>query len=85
MIEFDYERVNGRGFRVYAEFVDMYGKKCYVVESSGVEPGIWLQPEVKYVENPGVHLANLLLTPEDAADLAAVLIRASQEKRRESR
>ena len=70
-IDFDHQSSTNRGFRIYSEFADMYDQQVYVVESSGVNPGIWIQMKKK---------ENVLLSPEQCRDLAIVLLRASQEK-----
>jgi hypothetical protein len=38
---------NERGFAVYAEFVDLYGKRCTVLRSSIIgKPAVWIQNEI---------------------------------------
>lgn len=46
-----------RGFAIYEDFTDLYGKKCCVVASSlATKRCVWIQNEV--TEHMGEHLAN---------------------------
>jgi hypothetical protein len=67
-----------RGFRIYDERQDSYGSRVAIVESSGIEPGIWIQPQV--TEMDGGHLANLLFTPDQAIKFAIAILNAALEK-----
>jgi hypothetical protein len=70
-----------RGFRIYAEGEDAYDKKYAVVESSSVEPGIWIQPNLDSGEVRDS--ANLLFSPDDLIDFGKALIKAGKEKRKQ--
>lgn len=51
----------GRGFAIYTEFPDHYGKNIAVIRSSLVSPRcVWIQNEI--VEHMGEHLGNAHLT-----------------------
>lgn len=80
------EKRTSRGFRIYHEYEDEYGADVMIVESSAVEPQIWIQ--VHYSEkdqasrNEKRDSASILFAIEDATDFGLALMKAAQEKRR---
>lgn len=62
-----------RGFKIYTEFKDTYGKDIEVVRSSSVEPRVWIQNEVEDVD--GTLIANAHLSPYQALRVANALLK----------
>ena len=69
-----------RGFAIYDELKDAYGFSICVVQSSSVEPHVWIQNEVQVID--GEPYANAHLTPQQAIRVAQALMKFAAEATR---